>query len=367
MSRLLLGLVLLAATLLAPAALAQPVGGVDATIVMTPDGPPVIEGTPGLARLVESEPGERYVFALTLVEPLTTFEFRMSGFDVERPRQMVPTLVVPDTEFPLFHAYPNERVWEAEGQARIANVSGTAEEIVLRLGVDGPRNHTLVITRDVTPPVFTLGEVVDLTHIGFYQETTTGEMALADLQVQKVGAAEPVVNPTPEYHIRQRFPIQGLDPSTEYDLRVVFTDWAGNRVASETYRITTPERPVVPLPIVEALFPAPNATLVDGVVIVRARVVADESPLADNGIRLFFDKKEITSGLVYENEELVFRPPALAPGRHSVAVEATNAAGGTGVARWSFEVGDETRSSVPLPALLALAALALAARRRGAA
>jgi hypothetical protein len=362
MSRLFLLVALTASALLsAPAAPAQAGGTVDATVTMTPETTMVVDGEEGLIRLIESEGGERYVFELTLTQSYTTFEFRMQGFDVERPRQMVPSLVVPDTEFPLFHAYPNDRVWEADGPARVVNVTGSADAIVLRLGVDGPANRTLLIERDVAPPGFTLGEVTNLTHFSFYQETTTDEMALADLQVTRVGAAAHVENPTPDYHIRQRFPVQGLDPASEYDIRVVFTDWAGNSVASDPYRVTTAPRPPAPLPLVEPLSPTPNATVPEGGVVISARIQAVDSPLAENGIRLFYDKREITSDLRYEDEVLTFTPPTASRGLHSVAVEVTNEAGGLGVARWTFVVGDEGRSATPFPALLALAGLTLAA------
>lgn len=359
---------LLAALLLAPTALAETMQGVDATITLAPDAEPVVEGPPGLVRVNETTPGERYTFDLALAENYTTFEIRMRGFDVERPRQMVPSLIVPDDVYPLFYEYPNERVWEADGPARVFHVSGDASDIVLRLGVEGPAPRTLVLERDVRPPSFTIGEVTNVTHIGFYQETRTDELALANLKIGKAGSEEKVENPTPAYHVRQRFPIQGLDPETDYDALVVFEDWAGNAATSETYRVRTAPAPVLPSPTIEVLEPLPNATIPPGALTVRARIVPADAPVVQDGIRVFFDVREVTPLIVYNGTVVTYSVlGTLGTGSHRVAVEVTDTAGGHAVERWSFHVGDPGRSEAPLPLAVALAALTLAAmRRRGA-
>lgn len=359
---------LLVALLLAPSALAETTQGVDATILLSPDAEPVVEGPAGLVRVSETTPGERYTFDLALVDNSTTFEVRMRGFDVERPRQMVPSLLVPEDVYPLFYPYPNERVWEAEGAARVFHVEGGPDDFVLRLGVEGPANRTLVLERDVTPPDFTLGEVRNVTHIGFYQETRTSELALANLHVRKPGAAEPVENPTPEYHVLQRFPIQGLDPETDYDVVVLFEDWAGNVATSETYRVRTIAAPVVPAPTIEVLEPLPNATIPPGTVAVRARIVPADAPVVQDGIRVFFDVREVTPLIVYDGTVVTYAPlGTLGEGSHRVAVEVTDTAGGHAVERWSFQVENPARSEAPLPFVAALAALTIAALRRRAA
>lgn len=363
--RLVLPLVVL---MLVPTALAETTPGVDVTITLAPDAEPAIDAPPGLVRVNETTPGERYAFDLALVESYTTLELRVRGFDVERPRQMVPSLVVGDDEYPLFYAFPNERVWEADGAARVFHVQGDASDFVLRLGVEGPADHTLVMERDVTPPTFTLGNVTNVTHIGFYQETRTNEMALANLQIRKVGAVEPVENPTPELHVLQRFPIQGLDAETDYEAVVVFEDWAGNVATSETYRVRTAAAPVFPPPTIEVLEPLPNATLSPGTVTVRARIVPAGAPVIQDGIRVFFDVREVTPLIVYNGTVVTYTVlGTLGEGSHRVALEVTDTAGGHAVERWSFHLGDGDRAQTPLPALAGLAALTLAALRRRAA
>ena len=362
-----LPLLVLAALLAAPLALAQTSGEIDATIALAPGAAPEVASPTGVVRLNASEDGERYAFDLALQDAYTTIEVRMRGFDVERPRQMVPSLVVPETEYPLFALFPHERIWEVDAPARVFHAGGAADDIVLRLGIPGPRNVKLLLTRDVTPPAFALGPVTAITPIGFLQNTTTDELAIADMQVRAVGETEWVRNPTPDYHVIQRFPVQGLDADTEHEVRVVFEDWAGNNVTSETYRVRTLARRAVPAPEVRALEPPPNATLANGSVTIRAAIDVGGTPLAPGGIALFLDKRPVTSDLVFQAGELRYTPPApLAPGLHSVGVEATNDAGARGVARWTFTVEGEP-AATPLPALVAVAALVMAARRRRAA
>lgn len=317
-------------------------------------------------RLVAFEPGERYEWEVEVAQEYATFEMRLEGaFDVERPRQVVPTLEVEGIAYPLFYPFPNERVWEVDGPARVFHVHEEEGAIVLRLGVPGPANGTLALTRDVTPPAFELGEVTNLTHFSFYRETRTQELAYADLQVREKGTEEWVRNPTPAYHVLQRFPVQGLDPDTEYEVRVVFEDWAGNVATSEVHELRTPPIPPRPKPVVTPLAPAPNESVVAGGVVVRARVESPEAPVTS--VRLFFDLKEVEEGFSFENGTLTFYPrDLLTDGLHTVSVEATNAEGGMSFARWSFQVGEERRESPAAPALaapLAVAALLLARRR----
>ena len=361
-------LALLAALATLPPAAAK-ADGPDFTVTIADGGAPAYDGPFGWLHLVESVPGERYVWNVTLPLEYTVGEFRVRGLDVERPRQLVPTLVAPGSEYPLFEPYPDERVWEAEAAVRLFHAGGTGSDVILRLGI--PRgNGTLTLQRDVTPPTYTLGPLENLTHRDFYQETRTGELALGDLQVREKGAQEWVQNPTTLYHFRQRFPVQGLDPATEYEARVVFTDWAGNVATTPTYGFRTREAPVVPRPVVTILEPAANATLPNGTVVIRARIEANESPIQGGDIRFFLDKREVRESLVFEDGVFSYAPPSpLAPGPHSVSIEATNAAGGTGVARWSFAVEDPDAATARTPApgplaLLALAGMAALALRR---
>ena len=358
-------LLLIPFALLAPGASAQPAGAIDATITLAPGASPTLDAPAGLVRLNSSTPGERYAFDLALDREYTTFEIRAKGFELDRPRQLVPSLVVPEDEYPLFHAFPNERIWDVDGAANVFHVNGTPHALVLRLGVVGPRNVTLVLEVDRTPPTYTLGERQNVTHIGFYQETTTNELALADLQVRRVGASEWIQNPTPAYHVLQRFPVQGLDAEAEYETRILFEDWAGNVATTPVARFTTPPAPFAPIPVVTILDPAPNATLPAGNLTVRVTIDSPESPVRRDGVRLFFDLREVSDALEFDGREVSYTPTTtLTDGLHRVSVEATNEAGGKGIARWSFTVGDARGNDAPLPAAIALAGLALAVALR---
>lgn len=376
-----LALVVLLLTPLAPAQAPQ---GPDVVVQVPADGAPLVAGDADMT-LARHEPGENLSWTLRLSRNYTTIEFRIAerAFDVERPRQVVPHLHLDASEphcasapgaceYTLFEMVPRTAVWDVDGPARIANVTTEAGAIVLRIGVPGPVNATLSLVRDVRAPGFTLGNVTNVTHIGFLQTTTTDELAIADLQVREKGASEWVQNPTAVYHVLQRFPIQGLDADTEHEARVVFTDWAGNVATSETYTVRSAPLPDVSPPVITPLEPAPNATLNATDVVIRARIETAE-PLAEGGIRLFFDLREVTSNLVYLDGVLSYTPrDALAPGPHRVSVEAMNAQGIRGDARWSFTVAGATATEAneaPLPAALALLALAaagtmLASRRR---
>lgn len=357
-------LVLLAS--IAPLAAAQASGGIDATVRLDPRSEPTIDAPPGLVRLNDSTPGARYRFDLALTEDHTTLEVRANGLGLRSARQLFPSLEVNETTYPLFVDFPHERIWEVDGPANVAHVGGSGDAIVLRLGVAGPRNVTLRLEVDERAPGYTLGERQNMTHIGFYQETRTDEFALADLQVRRVGATDWIQNPTPEYHVYQRFPVQGLDASTEYETRFVFTDWAGNENVTPIVRFTTPAAPVGPVPVVTIVSPAPNASLPAGVVTIRATVESPASPVEREGIRFFFDLRETTEGVAFDGREVVFTPSALQPGLHRVSIEATNEAGGRGEARWSFTVVGPDGNDTPLPAALALLALvaAVTIRRR---
>lgn len=361
--RALLVLVLLASIL--PVASAQ-ASNIDATVRIQGDEAPVVEAPGGIVRLQESVPGVRYRFELRLPQNYTTIEIRADGLGLERARQLFPSLDVNETEYPLFVDLPNERIWEVDSPVNVVHVNGTGDGIITRLGVAGPRNVTLRLDVDTVPPSATIGERQNMTHIGFYQETRTNEFAIVDLQVRRVGASEWVQNPTPDYHVFQRFPVQGLDAETEYETRFVITDWAGNENVTPVTRFTTPPAPVVPKPTVTIISPAPDATLQAGVVTVRASVESPESPVGDGGIRLFFDLRETTEGVTFDGQEITYTPQALAPGLHRVSIEATNEAGGRGDARWSFTIAGAAGNDTPLPAALALvgAAIALALRRR---
>lgn len=367
---------------LVPAAAAQapPARHIDITITLPADGAPTMEGPSGILAYANRTTGEWAQWRLASDRAQVSVELRIEGgFAVERARQVVPLLILDKGERTcvdvrakgacddtLFVPYPNDRVWEAEGAARVYALNGTPEHAVLRLSIPGPVNGTLALGRDVTAPVVTLSAPTNVNHFSFFDETTTDELAIVDLQVRKEGATEWVVNPTPDLNLRQKFPIQGLSPNTSYEYRFVARDWAQNEVTSPVYRLRTAPAPIVEVPIVTAMEPAPNATVAAGEVFVRA-AVESASKVDPASVRLFLDKTAITQGVRFDGANVTYTPTTpLAPGKHSLSVEATNAAGGTGLARWSFTIpgAQATPAPAPLLVLAALAAVAVVARRR---
>lgn len=362
---------------LAPAlgeALAQGEGGIDVSIDVPAAGAPTVEGEGVTAS--EFTEGERYAFTLNLTANYTTFEVTAGpGLDLERPRQLVPALVIAADEawckpakgvcdYTLFEAFPNERIWDVDGPARVFFVDGTASSLRLRLGVPGPVNATLHLQRDVTPPTFTLRPFANVTPIGFYQETVTNELALADLQVRAEGETEWIPNPTTVYHFLQRFPVQGLDADTTHEYRILFWDWAGNEASTPTLTMRTAPEPIRPIPIVTPDAPSPNATVPAEGVLVRATFTSPDSPVAPEGIRLFFDLEEVSARVGVGDGAVAYTPGPLEPGLHTVSVEITNEAGGKGTTRWTFEVKGARTPGLPVWAILAVGLL-LAAGRRG--
>lgn len=356
-------LLLLAALLASALPAAAKTDGPDFVVTLTPGNVPVFEGPEGLAALVEVHPGERYAWNLTLTQEYTVGEFRVQGaFDVERVEQATPMLEnVPEDRYPLFHLYPDERPWEAEGPVQVYRYVGAPPDFALRLGFPGAGNVTLALFRDVTPPAFTVDAPTSVTHIGFYQESRTDEPAVANLRVRPVAGGEWVENPTPTFHYRQRFPIQGLRADTEYEAQLVFTDFAGNQATAPSQRIRTAPTPIRPMPVISDLEPAPNATLPNGSVVLRARVASPESPLEGGSARFFFDKREQQDGFALVDGVFEHRPPILDPGKHSASLEVTNAAGGKAVALWTFHVeGPAPRTPGPAPVAILLVGLAVA-------
>lgn len=340
---------------------AQAADGPDITVELDADGAGP-DAAPEL-RLRSWEPGERALWDVDLAEAFTTIEIRANGFALEHPRQLTPMLERPST-YPVFEVVPFDDVWNAEAAAPIAHVGGNATSIVLRLGIPGPFTGVLNLSRDVTPPVLTVGERNASTHYSFYQETRTDEYAIVDLQVRKLGSDEWVRNPTPVHHVFQRFPVQGLDADAEYETRYVVTDWAGNVVVVDgaPHRtLPAPSRNVVE---VKPVSPTPNATIARGDVNITAEFPSGLT-LQDGGVRLFLDKREIRENLAVVGNRITYAPPSpLARGPHSVSVEVTGIDESHGEARWTFHVGPQGTPSAPLAfLLLALAIAGMVARR----
>lgn len=355
--RSVLVLALLLLLILPPAgAQSPPAAAPDAWVTLEEDA--VLENDPREVLALNESSDARWTWNLTLDKPFTVIEFQARGLGLERIRQLVPHLLVAEDEYPLFYLYPNERVWEADSPSQLFFVTGSGDDLVLRVGVPGPGNRTLVLEIDTIPPDYDVGPAQDVTQIGFYLETQTTELALGDLQVREAGATEWIQNPTPEYHYLQRFPVQGLDADKDHEVQVVFEDWAGNTATSPIFIVRTPPAPFADPVVVRPVEPVPNATVAPSNVTVRA-TLESSSPVAREGVRLFFDLQEVTEFEVQGTDVRYTHPAVLEPGRHVVSIEATDASGGKGGARWTFEV-EGKRAPLPSAAWLVLGLLALA-------
>lgn len=354
-------LLLVAALLmLVPAASAA---GDGFSVFLDPGEEPTYAGPEGWLTLDEWTAGEHYAWHVNVSEDYVVGEFHVRGaIDVERVRQIVPMLHVADTDYPLFTWVPRVDLWDVDGPARLTNGTGEEGSYVIRVGIPGPAEGRLELVRDVTPPVFTVGEIEDLTHFKFYQETHTNELAYADLQIQRAdGSRDVVQNPTPALHVFQRFPIQGLDADTEYTARVKFTDWAGNVAWSEPYTVKTPPRPMLPAPILTILSPQPNATMQPGEPIVIEATIEGNGTVAPSNIRLFLDKREVREDMVYVDGLFRYTPrEPLAVGTHVIRIEVVDSDGGEAATQWTFTVRDPTMETPMLGPLGLAAALGFA-------
>lgn len=344
---------------LAPGAAAQ-APAPDFRVTLAFDAPPQYEGPADLARLVEADAGERFAWNVTLTKEYTLAEFVIEGaFDVERAKQIVPTLRVAHEDYDLFFEVGRD-VSDIDGVPRygLYNVTSDGARHTLRLGIPGPRegfpsgpyDATLALTRDVQAPTVAPGPIQNLTHRDFYVEATTSELATVDLVVCCSPRGDEVHNPTPVLHVLHKFPIQGLDAERDYTLTYVATDWAGNQASLAPQTLRTPAKPIVPVPIVSPRAPPP-ASVVASAPTIEATI--DARATMDGGsIRLFLDKREIASDLDFDGAVLRYAPPSpLAAGLHSASVEVVNAVGGSARAAWTFEIG-------PVPAALAITPLA---------
>lgn len=334
----------------------------------------------GMLTLVDAVPGERYVWNVSLDANYTAIQFELDDvFNVTNLTQVRPTFETDAYAYPLFELFPGRDVRDVDSIARVYRfIVGhwNANDTYLELGLPGAAwyNRTgtlhgrLTLERDVTPPRFeSAGAIQNLTALGFYRETRTDELALVDLQVRPAGTDEWVRNPTTVYHVLQRFPVQGLAPERDYEMRLVATDWSGNENATPIETFRTPPAPALPTPRIEIVQPAPNATLADARnVTLEARIDLNTTSTARPSVRLFLDKREVPDGWTFENGTLRYVVPTMQGGLHSWSVEARNAEGGDASARGSFTV----RAEAPGPgvawlvALLALTAWGPARPRR---
>lgn len=343
--------------------------GPDFTITLQADAPPLYDGPAGWFVLDEHTDGEHYAWDMDLAERFVVGDVRIPDglFDVDRDHQVVPSVDVAADHYPLFHKFPRDDVWNADAPAQVYRFIDDGDDTILRLGFKGPVAGTFELTRDVTPPTYSLGPVEDLVHYGFYQQTTTDELARADLRVRPVDGGLERENPTPMFAYIQKFPVKGLDPETEYEARVVFEDWAGNNATSETYTVTTPPRPLAPVPTITLRSPAPGATDVPPDVAIEIGIEST-SPDSVDAVRLFLDVQQIESGWRLEGDTLRYKPDMpLEDGPHRVSVEVYDIHGNMHHEQWTFWVGPgPDQAEAPAPALvpLVMALVALAALRR---
>lgn len=310
-------------------------------------------------------PGERVVWNVTTSEEFLVLEIQATGFMVERPRQLVPTLQV-GSGYELFEHVAFADLWTAESPQRLAHVSRSEGAVVLRLGIPGPADGTLTLTRDLTPPTVSPGPRSNATHYSFYQATRTDELAIVDLQIRDRERGSWVENPTPIFHYLQRFPIQGLDPDTVYETRFVATDWAGNEAMIDGGSHHTPKAPERAALLVVPVSPPPGTRIRETNASVTAEFPEGTVLEEASGIRFFFDKSEVRENLLVEGNRVTYEPAApLSNGPHSVSVEVTSQDGAYGMARWTFHVGNAEAPAAAIALVIAIVALAgLAIRRR---
>lgn len=327
---------------------------------------------PGIVAVLEEQGPDVVAWRLrtNLTSPEGVVEVR-GWFSVDRPRQVVPesrTAGAPDADWHQFIEVAAQALADRPAGARNVNLSGEARNLTLRLAL--PVNAAtgeagLRLRRDVAPPVFALGPVQNLTHIGFYLETTTDEPALATVLVRPAAGGEEVPLPTTSASRLQRFPVQGLAPNAAYLFRVTFQDWAGNSATSADVPVHTLPAPVRPAPRITARTPEANATLPAPVALV-AVAFEGPAPRGLDGVQVFVDKTaqaRANMTLLPGRLEVRLAPP-LGPGAHDVGVELTSAEGGLTVERWAFTVAGATPLPGPAWAALALAAAGALARRR---
>jgi hypothetical protein len=332
----------------------------DFTVTLTPGAPPSFEGAGVSATLAEEVPGERVAWNLTGSGQMSGRVVSRGYFDVERPRQVAPDV---DPHFDLTEAPPDELANATDG-VRLLNYSREGGDLVLTMTFPLEGVGYLRLTRDVAPPNFTLGPVRNLTHQGFYVETTTDEYAWSDLVLQPAAGGEAVRNPIGTRTLLQRFPIQGLRPDTPYVWWVNFTDWSANAVQSPQQSLRTLPRPVLPAPTITAQEPTANATLAAPVRLVAVNFTGP-APANLDSVAVFVDKTPQLGNvrLLPGRVEATLTTP-LGPGDHTASVELTSDEGGLAVARWAFKVGGARAALPDLPWIaLSLAAAAIVARR----
>lgn len=335
------------------------------TIRVQADGNATASDPEGLVENRTSEPGERYRWTLNLTRDDHTARVHVDrNFPIDRGRQLVPQL-----DGAHFVEVREGQVAEVDRPATVFNLTAANGTWTYDLGLEGPGEANLTLHRDLTAPELEVVSVGNRSHIGFDVVTNTSENALALLIVN--GPDEDIQRyPTPRPGPWQKFPVQGLNPDKAYRFQVNATDWSGNNATGDYHTVRTTPAPDPPEPDVQPVSPEPNATVSPDDVVVRASWSSPESPVPDDGIRLFFDKERVDpDDFEVADGTLTYHPQGrLAERTYFVSLEIENSAGGEGLARWSFDAQVPRSTPTPTAASLlafALAGLALAARRPG--
>lgn len=335
---------------------------IDFVLTFHDDGTWTYDGPMGMLTPHDEETGKRYEWALVVPKSAAVGEVRymLDTFDLERAKQLRPQLEDSNSGFPLFHYLPRSDVWNTNGPVQVYHVHFEGDVAVLRVQIPQTTDARLVLERDLRVPRYTLGDVEQVTHYSFYQETRTEELTIGELQVRKAGSdGEWVRHPTPQFAFLQKFPVQGLDPGTTYDVRAVFTDWSNNTVTSDPYQVETRPIETGAPPSFEVLEPGPGAILESGSdVTVRVRVLDGDTAVDPTSLRLFVDLEERTELFTYHEGVLTYEFPAPpADGPHIVSVEAETIDGASEHVKWQFRVGDPAAVEASGPAMVLVLAL----------
>ena len=328
---------------------------------------------PGSATPVQMVPGDIATLTFTLPkdERFHTVHVKAGPgvFGEAGLRQIVPEVTYNEEPDPL-RAHNFAKSLKASdmpevnsGWGPFYNVSRQGDTWSFTLLILGKGSTTLQFVRDLTPPhLVGTPRLENITHGTLFAYTTTSEWGFVTFTIQ-TGNEEPIPFPTSVLSLEQTFPIQGLRPDTPYRYTITATDVAGNEAEVATGTFRTLPKPVGPKAEVTQVYPPEGTVLSDKPPYVEAKFEGKDSPVVADQVRLFINKREVhrdnAEGLTITDTGIRYEPPGgFGPGKHSVAVEVTNAAGETTVKQWTFTVESGTPS--PGPAIVALAVLAAA-------
>lgn len=339
--------------------------GAEIEIEIDADGDVTTDAPPGRVLAEDHDPPEGYAWQLALDANYTLANVTIdAAFPADRGRQLVP---LADGS----HFVEVDDPASVDRAASVFNLTTTEETWRYQLGLPGPGETNLTLVRDRQAPSLEIVDVGNVTEIGFDVTTETSEIALAELVVETPEGERLQSYPTNRPGPWQQFPVQGLDANTTYVAVVEAWDWSGNEAEPRTVEVTTAEEPDPPKPIVEPVRPAPNSTVSSDGVVVEASYSEEGWPIVEEDVTVFFDKERVDlSEVEIGNGSITFSADGPLDARpYSVSVEVPNTAGGTGIARWSFQVEEPDAQSAPGPAMAAvllavLGGLALAPRRQ---